>query len=78
MNATVSREHAHITYDRATGEYRLFNDRWYQRGPKPGECGLWIIRDGLSQEVHRDSRGAKLESGDEIHFGSAIVTFERG
>ncbi len=77
VNATVSREHAHITYDRSTGEYRLFNDRWYQRGPKPGECGLWIVRDGMSQEVHRDSRGAKLEPGDEIHFGSAVVTFER-
>jgi hypothetical protein len=77
VNATVSREHAHITYERSTGEYRLFNDRWYERGPRPGECGLWIVRDGMSQEVHRDSRGAKLEPGDEIHFGRAVVTFER-
>ena len=73
---TVSREHAHIQYDRATGEYRLFNDRWYQRGPRPGECGIWIVRDGMSQEVHRDSRGARLEPGDEIHFGQAVVVFE--
>ena len=78
VNATVSREHAHIAYERSTGEYRLFNDRWYERGPRAGECGLWIVRDGMSQEVHRNSRGAKLEPGDEIHFGSAIVTFERG
>ena len=78
VNATVSREHAHITHDRSTGEYRLFNDRWYQRGPKSSECGLWIVRDGMSQEVHRDSRGAKLEPGDEIHLGSAVVTFDRG
>ena len=70
---TVSREHAHIQYDRATGEYRLFNDRWYERGPRPGECGIWIVRDGMSQEVHRDSRGAKLEHGDEIHLGQAVV-----
>jgi hypothetical protein len=77
VNATVSREHAHITFDRATGEYRLFNDRWYQRGPRSGECGVWIVRDGMSQEVHRDSRGAKLEAGDEIHLGRAVVTFER-
>ena len=28
---TVSREHAHIIYDKAAGEYRLFNDRWYDR-----------------------------------------------
>jgi hypothetical protein len=77
INATVSREHAHITYERSTGEYRLFNDRWYERGPRPGECGVWIVRDGMSQEVHRNSRGAKLERGDEIHFGRAVVTFER-
>jgi hypothetical protein len=77
VNSSVSREHAHILFDRATGEYRLFNDRWYQRGPRQPECGVWIVRDGMSQEVHRDSRGAKLEPGDEIHFGRAIVTFER-
>jgi hypothetical protein len=78
INATVSREHAHIAFDRATGEYRLFNDRWYERGARSGECGVWIVRDGMSREVHRDSRGAKLENGDEIHLGRAIVAFERG
>ena len=49
---------------------RLFNDRWYQRG---AECGTWIVRDGLSREEHRDPRGTKLEAGDEIHFGTAVV-----
>lgn len=72
---TVSREHAHIQHDRATGEYRLFNDRWYVRGPRPAECGIWIVRDGMSQEVHRDSRGARLEHGDEIHLGEAVMVF---
>jgi len=77
INRTVSREHAHIQYDRVTGEYRLFHDRWYQRGEKrPAEGGTWIVRDGMSLEVHRDSRGAKLEPGDEIHFGRAVVMFE--
>jgi hypothetical protein len=75
INRTVSREHAHIRYDRATGECRIFNDRWYARG-QTGECGTWIVRDGISQEVHRDSRGFRLEPGDEIHLGSAIVDFE--
>ena len=28
VNRSVSREHAHIGFDRLTGEYRLFNDRW--------------------------------------------------
>jgi len=75
INRSVSREHAHIRLDRATGEYRLFNDRWYQHGQ---ECGTWIVRDGLSREVHRDPRGTRLEAGDEIHFGRAVVVFEAG
>jgi hypothetical protein len=79
VNASVSREHAHITYDRVTGEYRLFNDRWYARGEKRlPECGTWIVRDGMSQEVHRDTRGTRLEPGDEIRFGRAVVVFELG
>jgi pSer/pThr/pTyr-binding forkhead associated (FHA) protein len=76
INRSVSREHAHIRYDRASREYRLFNDRWYVRGPQSGECGTWVVRDGMSQEVHRTSRGFKLEPGDEIHFGRAVVVFE--
>jgi hypothetical protein len=74
INRTVSREHAHITHDSLSGEYRLFNDRWYARG---GECGTWIVRDGMSQEVHRNARGTKLEPGDEIHFGKAVMVFEQ-
>jgi pSer/pThr/pTyr-binding forkhead associated (FHA) protein len=75
INRSVSREHAHIRYDRAAGEYRLFNDRWYERGVNGG-CATWIVRDGMSQEVHRTARGTKLEPGDEIRFGRAVVMFE--
>jgi hypothetical protein len=78
INRTVSREHAHILYHKASGEYRLHNDRWYKGGGKPqGNCGLWIIRDGLSQEVHRNPRGFKLESGDEIQLGQALLRFQK-
>lgn len=76
INRSVSREHAHILFDKSAGEYRLFNDRWYARGPRPGDCGIRIVRDGLSQEVHRDARGTRLEPGDEIHLGRAVVVFE--
>jgi len=77
INRTVSREHAHILHDKKTGEYRLFNDRWYKRGNKTeSNCGLWIVRDGMGQEVHRDTRGTKLLPGDEIHLGKAIVRFQ--
>lgn len=68
---TVSREHAHIAYSRKSGEYRVFNDRAY----KGGSPGLWLIRDGLSLEVHRGPRGVKLEPGDEIHLGRAVIRF---
>jgi hypothetical protein len=77
INRTVSREHAHILHDKKTGEYRLFNDRWYQRGNKAeSNCGLWIVRDGMGQEVHRDTRGTRLLPGDEIHLGKAVVKFQ--
>ncbi|MGI8743742.1 MAG: FHA domain-containing protein [Bryobacteraceae bacterium] len=76
INRTVSREHAHILYHKESDEYRLYNDRWYTRGNKTeSNCGIWIIRDGMGQEVHRDTRGTKLEPGDEIHFGKAVVEF---
>lgn len=73
VTRSVSREHAHIDYDPTTGEYRLFNDRWYARG---SDCGTRIVRHAVSLEVHRDMRGARLEPGDEIHLGSAILIFD--
>ncbi|HWC95222.1 MAG TPA: FHA domain-containing protein [Candidatus Sulfopaludibacter sp.] len=77
INRSVSREHAHIQFDKVSGEYRLFNDRWTARGEREGqECGTWIVRDGMSQEVHRSARGFRLEPGDEIHFGRVIAIFE--
>ncbi len=72
-NRTVSREHAHIVYSQKSGEYRLFNDRTYKGD---ANCGLWIVRDGLGQPVHRGARGKVLQSGDEIHLGSAVLRFE--
>ena len=77
ISRTVSREHAHIQRDPETGEYRLFNDRFYNR-EKGESCGTWIIRAGMSQEVHRHGRGVKLQDGDEIHLGRAVLRFELG
>jgi pSer/pThr/pTyr-binding forkhead associated (FHA) protein len=74
VSRTVSREHAHIDRDPSTGDYRLFNDRFYDR-EKRESCNVWIIRDGASQEVHRNTRGAKLQDGDEIHLGKAALRF---
>ena len=76
INRSVSREHAHVMRDMGTGDYRIYNDRHYKLGADAeANCGLWIVRDGLSQPVHRNSRGAALEAGDEIHLGRAILQF---
>ncbi len=74
INNTVSREHAHIIYSPKTGEYRLFNDRWYK---DQAQCGIWIVRDGLSQPVHRGTRGFLLKNADEIHLGDVIIRFQQ-
>jgi pSer/pThr/pTyr-binding forkhead associated (FHA) protein len=74
-NGTVSREHAHVSRSSRTGECRIFNDRNY-RGE--ANCGIWIVRDGLSQPVHRGTRGTLLRSGDEIHLGRTVIRFEAG
>jgi hypothetical protein len=76
INRTVSREHAHIVFDKAGGEYRLFNDRWYRREDATASCGIWLVRDGMSQEIHRTARGTRLLPGDEIHLGRAVVRFQ--
>ena len=76
INRTVSREHAHILFSKKTGEYRLFNDRWRKPGNKSDSgCGVWIIRDGISQAVHHNTRGTGLKPGDEIHLGRAVIRF---
>ena len=69
---SVSREHAHIVRAPDSGEYRLFNDRTYKGD---GNCGLWIVREGLSNPVHRSTRGTLLQAGDEIHLGTAVLRF---
>jgi hypothetical protein len=66
VNQTVSREHARILYDEATGELRL--------RAEPGASSTRIFREGRSIDVSgRDPRGVKIQSGDEIYFGRASV-----
>src|SRR5215210_2174824 len=66
VNQTVSREHARILYDEASGELRL--------RAEPGASSTRIFRDGRSIDVSgRDPRGVKIQSGDEIYFGRASV-----
>jgi hypothetical protein len=66
INQTVSREHARILYDEASGELRL--------RAESGASSTRIFREGRSIDVSgRDARGVKIQSGDEIYFGRASV-----
>lgn len=71
INETVSRLHARIEHDAASGSYRVFDDGSAQ--------GTSVIRQGRSHVVSRGSRGMTLASGDEIVLGRARlkVTVQR-
>ena len=65
---TVSRAHARIVFDPERVEYRLL-DEGSARGTR-------VVRGEVTEDVrprHEDSRGVRLESGDEIHAGDAVM-----
>ena len=62
-NQTVSRRHAHISYEPATRTFRLHDDG--------SEHGTGVVRRGRTVPVPRGIRGVRLESGDEIVLGDA-------
>jgi len=67
-NATVSRSHAHVRFDPATGEWRIFDDG--------SSLGTAVFRDGHRFDVPAHSpRGAMLRPGDEICLGQARLLF---
>jgi hypothetical protein len=69
-NATVSRAHAHIRFDRPSGQYRICDDE--------SEFGTRIFREGRSIEVPAGNRrGERLCAGDEIYVGRACLRFEQ-
>jgi FHA domain-containing protein len=65
VNQTVSRCHAHIAIDPATGAHRVHDDRSAQ--------GTGIVRGGRTIPVPPGSRGVRLRAGDEIVLGEARV-----
>jgi hypothetical protein len=62
-NQSVSRQHAHITYQSTSREFRLYDDG--------SAHGTHIVRDGTTVTVPRGSRGVRLKSGDEVVVGDA-------
>jgi hypothetical protein len=68
-NASVSRSHAHIRFDGASGEWRIYDDG--------STLGTSLFRDGHRIDVPAHApRGAKLLPGDEIYLGQARVRLE--
>jgi pSer/pThr/pTyr-binding forkhead associated (FHA) protein len=66
---TVGRGHCEIRYDRAGGEYRIFDER--------SANGTRIVRDGHVIEVPaQDPFGIAIRSGDELQFGTAAARVE--
>jgi pSer/pThr/pTyr-binding forkhead associated (FHA) protein len=63
VNHSVSRRHAHISYEPESAGLRLHDDG--------SEHGTGIVRNGRMVAVPRGSRGVRLESGDEIVLGEA-------
>lgn len=72
VSKSVSRQHAHVEFDSKTGQYRLFNDRIYKGAEN---CGVYLVREGISQAVHRGGHGALLQPADEIHLAQAVLLF---
>jgi hypothetical protein len=70
VNATVSRRHAHISYEPSSQGYRVYDDG--------SEHGTGIVRQGRSLPVPRGARGVRVETGDEIVLGDARVRIRFG
>jgi len=73
VSKSVSRQHAHIERDAKTGQYRLFNDRIYKGAD---QCGVYLVRAGVSHAIHRGGHGSLLQGGDEIHLAQAVLRFD--
>lgn len=66
ISETVARAHARIEFDPAARAYLLFNES--------GSNPTFLLRGGRSLQVTpRDRRGVRLESGDHVQLGLAIV-----
>lgn len=68
-NGTVSRAHAHISFDAGAGLWRIFDDG--------SSLGTSLFRAGRRIEVPaHGGRGVALRPGDEIYLGQVRLKFE--
>ncbi len=68
VSRSVSRAHAHIVVDRASGVYRVFDEN--------SAHGTLVEREGRRITVPAGRDGLKLRPGDAIHVGRAILRFD--
>ncbi len=70
-NPSVSRSHAHIRFDSASREWRIFDDG--------SSIGTTLFREGRRIDVPAHAgRGVALRHGDEIYLGQVRLRFETG
>jgi hypothetical protein len=66
VSETVARAHARLALDPASRSYHLFNES--------GSNPTFVRRDGRSLRVApRDPRGMRVQSGDEVQLGRAVL-----
>jgi len=65
VNASVSRRHAHVALEAASGHHRVCDDG--------SEHGTRILRGGRLIDVPAGARGIRIQSGDVIVLGEARV-----
>ncbi|MBW8895807.1 MAG: FHA domain-containing protein, partial [Acidobacteria bacterium] len=66
VTETVARAHARIAFDPVLAAYVVFNES----STNP----TFIVRDGRSLRINpRDPRGVRLESGDHLQIGLAVL-----
>jgi hypothetical protein len=66
ITETVGRAHARLQLDAATAAYHLFNEA--------SSNPTFILRNGRSIPVPpRDPRGLRVQSGDEVQLGRAVI-----
>jgi hypothetical protein len=70
VNQSVSRRHAHIAYDPASGGYRLRDDGSVH--------GTSVVRNGTTVAVPPGSLGVRVRAGDEIVLGEARLRIRVG
>lgn len=71
VSETVARAHARLEFDPAIGAYLLFNES--------SSNPTFIRRDGRSLRIApRDPRGVRVQTGDELQLGRAVLKLALG